>query len=170
MHDPDYWKFSNEDGKLERCDMRQFEADLDAAIKYQKEREEMKQQQRLDYHIADNAETPHVSITDAESGKALFQSVFSVAHCELAEEISKRFNSHEKLIEALQQARALIVNQTDDSFTRTTVVGNCDAALAEAGAVATGDCTFVDGDGAVFTGEHQYTNGVCATCGVNQTA
>lgn len=36
MHDPDYWKFSNEDGKLERCDMRQFERDLDAAVDYTK--------------------------------------------------------------------------------------------------------------------------------------
>lgn len=45
MYDPDYWKFSNEDGKLERCDMRQFKADLDAAINYQKECEEMGQGQ-----------------------------------------------------------------------------------------------------------------------------
>lgn len=30
MYDPDYWKFSNEDGKLERCDMKQFKADLNA--------------------------------------------------------------------------------------------------------------------------------------------
>jgi ribosomal protein S27AE len=37
MNDPDYWKFSNEDGKLERCDMRQFERDLDAAIAYSKQ-------------------------------------------------------------------------------------------------------------------------------------
>lgn len=67
-------------------------------------REIMKREQQLDYHIADNAGTPHVSITDAESGDALFQSVFSVERCELAEQISKRFNSHEKLIEALQAA------------------------------------------------------------------
>lgn len=35
-HDPDYWAFSNEDGKLERCDMRQFVKDLDAAVAYSK--------------------------------------------------------------------------------------------------------------------------------------
>jgi ribosomal protein S27AE len=31
------WEFSNEDGKLERCDMKQFERDLDAAIAYSKQ-------------------------------------------------------------------------------------------------------------------------------------
>lgn len=32
--DPDWFRFDNSDGKLERPDMRQFERDLDAAVAY----------------------------------------------------------------------------------------------------------------------------------------
>lgn len=76
----------------------------------------MKREQQLDYHIADNAGTPHVSITDAESGDALFQSVFSVERCELAEEISKRFNSHQKLIEAISNMLSCMDANDGDSL------------------------------------------------------
>jgi hypothetical protein len=37
MHDPDWWAFNNDDGKLECCDMKQFNRDLDAAIEYSKQ-------------------------------------------------------------------------------------------------------------------------------------
>lgn len=35
MCDPDYWKFSNEDGQLFPVNMREFNRDLDAAIVHQ---------------------------------------------------------------------------------------------------------------------------------------
>lgn len=128
MHDPDYWKFSNEDGKLERCDMRQFKADLDSAIKYQKERGETMKRRLRNSGAGIYDDTAGVKI-------ALCQTV------EIAMELTRIVNSHESLVDALRCAQSDI-RQLRLQLFGNSIEGPAQAqiaaalALAEAGTVA----------------------------------